>query len=451
MSKVTSNQVNKTVADLKSKMSDSDWESFINIARLQLGDDSPLDQFEWVIRNALRKDKQFELNKPYDLKNHGKGFKSGNIQLIRDTRDSKIFISSFHVNRQDGSNKLANITLYRYERKHNEESGNLEWEFDCKMLIDNPSARDYPVNKLFNYIKKQLSLDGHKLDSTYAKIIEGKSESELLLQQDILEKIKNLRDSDKLNDIISTIVENDSVVLSPKTYQQLLQTRYSGQKIYEYETDLEEFKKLVDDDESTETEMQKFLGSKSVDRSWFFGLDYIKSYPKFNPGLPCEYDFLIRRFNLVFDIVELKSPNAKIIEVFKTAEREKPDPRIDYGYGSIFGRALHQVIEYLQQYEQHFSLVEEQNPSVVDFDGAQFPRGIIVMSKRKLIDKIEDLHKLNRQFSSVEVLTYDDLYDRAMNIIRFLKKTKEQVKKENVEEDNSLQKADEEVILETSS
>lgn len=155
---------------------------------------------------------------------------------------------------------------------------------------------------------------------------------------------------------------------------------------------------------------------------------------------------------MVFDIVELKSPNAKIIEVFKTAEREKPDPRIDYGYGSIFGRALHQVIEYLQQYEQHFSLVEEQNPSVVDFDGAQFPRWIIVMSKRKLIDKIEDLHKLNRQFSSVEVLTYDDLYDRAMNIIKFLKKTKEQVKKENVDDDDDApQKADEEVILETSS
>jgi hypothetical protein len=426
MSRIVSDQVNMAVADLKSKMSDSDWESFVDIARQQLGDDSPLDQFEWVIRNALRKDKQFELNKPYDLKNHGKGFKSGNIQLIRDTRDSKIFISSFHVNRQDGSNKLANVTLYRYERKRNEESGNLEWEFDSKMLIDNPSVRDYPINKLFNYIKKQLSLDGHKLDSTYAKIIEGKSQSELLLQQDILEKIKNLSDSDKLNDIISAIVENDSVVLSPKTYQKLVQTRYSGQKISEYEIDLGAFKVLIDNDATTETDMQKFLGNKKADRSWFFGLDYIKSYPKFNPGLPCEYDFLIRRFNLVFDIVELKGPNAKIIEVFRISEREKPDPRIDHAYSLIFGRALHQVIDYMQQYEQHFSLIEKENPSVANFDGAQFPRGIIVMSKRKLVDNVEDLHKLNRQFSTVEILTYDDLYDRASNIIQFLKKTKEQ-------------------------
>lgn len=138
--------------------------------------------------------------------------------------------------------------------------------------------------------------------------------------------------------------------------------------------------------------------------------------------------FLIRRFNLVFDIVELKSPNAEVIELLKTAEREKPDPRKDYAYTSIFGRALHQVIEYLQQYEQHFSLIQQENPSVIDFRGGQFPRGMIIMSKRSLINNNEDLHKLNRQFSSVEVLTYDDLYDRAENIIKFIRNTvKEEV------------------------
>ncbi len=421
------NQTQQIVDQLKSKMTDSEWESFIDVARQQMGDDSPLDQFEWVILKALNGGKEFELDKPYDLEQRGKGFKSGKIQLIRDTRDSKIFISSFHVDRGNGTNKLANITLYKYERKRNDATNVMEWHFDFKLLIDNSSERNHPIIKLFNYLRKQLSLDGHKLGSYFAKVIEGKSETELLLQADILEKISHLEDSDKLNEIITAVADNNSVVISTENYQRLIQSRYSEQNISGYENDLLSFRALIDNDQTTETDMQMFLGDKGSDRSWIFGLDYVKTYPKFNPGLPCEYDFLIRRFNLIFDIVELKSPNAEIIELQKVVERKKPDPRKDYAYTSVFGRALHQVIDYLQQYEQYFNLVVQNNPTVIDFRGGQFPRGIIVMSKRKLINNNEDLHKLNRRFSSIEVLTYDDLYDRAENIIKFIKTTTKEV------------------------
>ena len=425
MDKTTKDNIKSKVSDLKSKMSDVEWQSVTDIIQKQWGEVSPLDQFEWSILSALRGNKEFQLNKPYDLVNKGKGFKSGNIQLIRDTRDSKIFISSFHVNRPDGSNKLANITLYRFERKHNETSGDLRWEFDCKVIIDNPSERDHPVNRVFDYLKKQLSLDGHKLDSVYAKVIEGKTESEMITQQDILEKIKSLDDPEKLNDIVTALVQNEKVLLSPETYHDLLLARYGGQTIANYEKDLAAFKELISNPKTTETDMQEFLGSKEKDRSWFFGLDYLKVYPKFNPGIACEYDFLIRRFNLVYDIVELKGPNAKIIDVVNTASRGKPDPRVDYGYSEIFGRALHQVITYLQQYEETYTYLTKENPTVLNFEGGQFPRGKIVMSKRELIDDIGDIHKLNRRFSNIEVLTYDDLYERANNIVTFLKKIKD--------------------------
>ena len=410
--------------ELKSKMTEAEWQEVTDVIHEQLGEMSTLDQHEWKILNALRDNKEFELNKPYDLVNKGKGFKSGNIQLIRDTRDSKLFISSFHVDRPDGSNKLANITLYRFERKHDDSTNKPKWEFDCKIVIDNSSDRDHPVNKTFSYLKKQLSLDGHKLDSTYAKVIESKTETELITQQDIIEKVKSLDDPEKLNDIISALVQNDSVVLSPETYHNLLLSRYGEQTIANYEEDLIIFKELIDSDTTTETDMQNFLGSKETDRSWFFGLDYMKTYPKFNPGIACEYDFLIQRFNLVYDIVELKGPNSKIIDVVNVAERSKPDPRIDYGFSELFGRALHQVITYLQQYEENYTYLSNENPTVLNFEGGQYPRGKIVMSKRSLISDIGDIHKLNRRFSNIEVLTYDDLYDRANNIITFLKKVK---------------------------
>jgi len=414
----------QAIDQLKGSMNDRDWKIVVDSVNASAIGIHGLDEHEWYILNALNQGKQFELDKPYDIEQKGKGFKTGKIQLIRDTRDSKIFATSFHIERPDGANKLANITIYKYERKRVEETGEMLWGLDAKVRIDNPSSLDYPLSKLFGYIKKQLSLDGHILSSKYAKVVEGKSESELLLQSDILDKIKDLNDEEKLNEILTAVADNKNIIISRENYHKLIQSRYSNSNIKEYELDLEKLRALIDDPNTTETDMQNFIGDKSTDRSWFFGLDYIKTYQKFNPGLPCEYDFLLQRFNLVFDIVELKGPNAMIIEVSKESARTKPDPRIDYAYSAIFGRALHQVIDYMHDYEQHYrSLIKLENPSVMNFEGGQYPRGIIVMSKRTLIHNNDDLHKLNKQFSSVNTLTYDDLYDRGKNIVDFIKKT----------------------------
>lgn len=428
------NQVQQVVDKMKSKMTDSEWESFVDIARQQLGEDSPLDQFEWVLRNALRKQKKFELNKAYDLKSHGKGFKSGNIQLIRDTRDSKIFVSSFHVNRPDGTNKLANITLYRFERKRNETSEKLEWEFDCKMIIDNPSSRDYPVTKLFAYVKKQLSLDGHKLDSGFAKIIESKSKNDLLLQTDILEKVNNLEDSEKLNEIIDAVSQNESVVISEENYRKLIESRFKSKTITDYEKDLAEFRSLLSGEKSSETDMQDFLDK----RVWFFGLNYFQSHrnskPKFTSTLGSQYDFLLEKFNQVYDIVELKGPNDQLFEVEKEGERKRSfDNRIDYKFSSQFSRALHQVMSYMDEFEENFDHIKSNQPSIKDF---MYPKGTIVLSKRELFPKdgknsIKYLHLINRQFGNIDILTYDDLADRAENIIQFMKKIQENTSKQD--------------------
>lgn len=422
---VSKPQVSKKAIDtLKGSMSDQDWKLVVDNLNSSVIGSHGLDEHEFFILNALNQGKQFELDKPYDLEQRGKGFKTGKIQLIKDTRDSKIFATSFHIERHDGTNKLANITIYKYERRKIEETGKMIWGLDAKIRIDNSSASDYPLSKLFNYMEKQFSLDGNVLISKYARVIEGRSETEIVLQSELLEKIKDLSDREKLNEILGAVVDNKNVLVSRENYQKLIQSRYNTSHVNSYKEDLVNLRILINNDKTTETDMQNFFGDKDVDRSWFFGLDYVKAYRKFNPGLPCEYDFLLQRFNLVFDIVELKGPNAYMIEISKESPRNKPDPRIDYAYSSIFGRALHQVIEYIHDYEQLYTtLIKQQNPTVMYFEGGQYPRGMIVMSKRSLIQHHDDIHKLNKQFSNVNVLTYDDLYDRGKNIVDFIIKT----------------------------
>lgn len=50
----------------------------------------------------------------------------------------------------------------------------------------------------------------------------------------------------------------------------------------------------------------------------------------------------------------------------------------------------------------------------------------MVLSKRALFPNIgknskKYLHLLNRQFANIDILTYDDLADRAENIINFMR------------------------------
>jgi len=378
-----------------------------------------LDQVEQTIEEDLNSKGGVEKSE-YDLRAIAKGFKNGKIEIIKDAPRTKIFVSSFHVNKQDNAtNKLTNITLYKYKEIQG------IWKLEKKIILDNPSKFNYPVKVLYDYLSKQLALDGHKLESEYAKVLEGKTASELEIYSNFVDKIKNINDKDKLNEIISAVTENKAVVIDYENYKRLLNTRYSPKLLVQYKKDLIQFRSLIDDKSTTETDMQNFLGKKGIDRSWFFGLDYVSTQQKFNPGFGCEFDFLIKRFNLVFDIAELKSPNDRIIEPVKEyKKRNQPDPRIDYGYTTVFGRALHQVIKYIEKYENHFELVKEQNSSLLGFEGVRYPRGIIIMSKRILLRDVQsDIHKLNRQFSNIEVLTYDDLYDRANKIISFLTKS----------------------------
>ncbi len=170
--------------------------------------------------------------------------------------------------------------------------------------------------------------------------------------------------------------------------------------------------------------MQKFLS----DRVWFFGLCYqqshLKSKPKFNSTLGTEYDFLLEGFNEVYDIAELKGPNDFLIEEHSEGERKNSfDKRIDYRYSVKFSRALHQVLDYINEFENFFERIKANQPSISNF---LYPKGIIVISKRALFpedgkNSKQYLHLLNRQFSNIEILTYDDLATRGRIIVDFIK------------------------------
>jgi len=360
----------------------------------------------------------------FDAKKVSGGFISSEVFLLHDGPLKKTLITAFHIPNKEGKIHHYDIHLARFRRKNKEN----RWTHE---FVDN--LRDSEVEKLKEFLSNQDLFLGKVPNKRFIKVLSSDSPTVLENLQDFLKLItKQNLDFSQLNEdgsskvaaLIKQILEGENVILEKKLYEQLKNSRLSLKSIKKYEDELKNFNSLIDKNETTETDMQNFL----ADKVWFFGLNYQQSHrrsrPKFNSTLGSEYDFLLEGFNNVYDIAELKGPNDPLFEEHNISERTSTfDNRIDYRFSTKFSRALHQVMDYLDEFEEFFERIKTNQPSIKNF---MYPSGLIVISKRNLFPKsgknsIKYLHLINRQFSNVEVLTYNDLATRAQIIVDFLK------------------------------
>ncbi len=332
------------------------------------------------------------------------GFANSGLKAIQDGPRAKIFVSALHIpDIKEGTSHHFKLDIVKFTRPNKD----TPWKRINFQTIDKKES----IDQLMTFLREQASLVGVKIE-------DNKQYQAIAVNNKLGVTIE------KVQAFVADALSGDKAVVEKEILKTLKQQRSSKEQIKQYENDLAEFKRLIAEPGTTETDMQNFLST----RFWFFGLDYIQSHlrskPKFSTGLGSEYDFLLEGFNQVYDIAELKGPNAKLIDEVKASDRKGAfDPRVDYKYSSDFGRALHQVISYLDEFEQNFGKIEESQPSIKRFN---YPSAVIVISKRSLFpeagkDSKKYLHLLNRQFANIDILTYDDLADRAENIIKFMK------------------------------
>ena len=287
------------------------------------------------------------------------GFASSGLKAIHDGPRAKIFVSALHVpNQSDGTSHHFKLDFAKFKRNNKESP----WVKVSLETIDEGTA----IDNLLDFIKQQSSLIGVKIEG-------GKQYQAIAMDN------KRRITIDEVQKFVTDALSGEKAVVEKEILKTLKQQRKSKEQIKRYEDDLVEFRRLVDSVETTETDMQNFLAK----RVWFFGLDYIQSHqrskPKFSSGLGSEYDFLLEGFNQVYDIAELKGPNAKLIDTVKSSERKGAfDPRIDHRYSNDFSRALHQVISYLDEFENNFGKIKEDQPSIQDF---MYPKALIILSK----------------------------------------------------------------------
>lgn len=356
------------------------------------------------------------------------GFLRSSLFFLHDGVFKKTIVTAFHIPDKQGKSHHFDIHFFRFSRKKKAD----KWR-----KITTKELRDEEVSKLCSFLDQHNKLIGKKIRKQYYRILSSDSPTtlqdvdfaiDLLLknQQINFEQLKP-DDISKILTLIQKIVLGENIIIEKSLYKQLLAARTSNKSLKNYRDDLTSFKDLIKKSSTSETNMQNFL----EERVWFFGLNYIQCYrrsrPKFNTSLGSEYDFLLEGFNQVYDIVELKGPNDPLFVEKKVGKRKRAmDDRIDYMFSAKFGRALHQILSYMHEFEERFEHVKENQPSLKNF---LYPSGTIVMSKGSLFpsqgkSSMKYLHLINRQFSNITVLNYDDLADRAQITIDFINSIK---------------------------
>ena len=163
-------------------------------------------------------------------------------------------------------------------------------------------------------------------------------------------------------------------------------------KVPELKRKIVEFKKLLENSDVNELKIHKFL----KDNTWMFGTEYTKIVKsEKNMTIKSRTDFLLKRFDGYFDILELKSPKCKLFTGYRNKKTISKDLK----------NAISQIMIYLADARTYYLSIKDQ--SGIDI---YFPKGIIVIGRRKKEDA--ELLKIHNEFlHNIEIWTYDDLLD----------------------------------------
>ncbi len=170
----------------------------------------------------------------------------------------------------------------------------------------------------------------------------------------------------------------------------------------EFKAKLEELRRIVEDPESIETDIQNFISSKKL--YWIFGLQYsdIKSKVSFPPkNKKYEFDFMLERDDGFLDLVELKGPNVNLFDK-KTSRR--------YKLNANLSEALGQVLVYLDECDR------------TDMTGLFKPTALIVIGTKNS-DNPRQRKLLMSHLARVNIMTYDDLIAHGERLLKHITET----------------------------
>lgn len=241
--------------------------------------------------------------------------------------------------------------------------------------------------RIWNNIKKIID------EELISDIRNGKPLSEKVVEKQVYEDIERLEE------------DNLRMGKTLQAYSQLIK-EYRKTRIPDYKNDLEQLEKLIISSKK-EKELQAFLAKKP----WLLGLEYENAKPqKIAPSN--RYDFYVEKYDGYADIIEIKKANEDIFT---------KDGKIT----SAFSNALQQTIDYIDDASYYGN--DKRLSKKMNFNFLK-PKGILIMGRNQNAEKLKNL---KYYFHNIEILTYDDIFERGKTILNQLQTTNKESKMKN--------------------
>ena len=338
---------------------------------------------------------------------------AGATKLLKNTDRTKVVVTSLHIPNQEGKIHHYDINLYRFSRT--KPSNPADW----RRQIDF-SLRKEEVQALYQFLTEQNELVGIKFDAKYASVVFSDNETIVL---DLIEKLGEIIDSsggqEMLDQLVSEIINHSHDVEG-----KVLTIGYTDDVIENRRAEIDSFEAIVNNPGSKEVgDIQAAL--KEI--PWIFGPEYTGyDFKKAGDEIP---DGRLKRIDGLSDILEVKLPGEEVLRVDANGRRFI-SPKC--------AEAIGQLTSYLEYYQSAYTTEhdDETEEEVLEDRHQKYykPKGILLIGRRYK-EKIEGtgqksdnhpkyMRRVMSYFHGIEILTYDDLIERARNTLAIIEESK---------------------------
>ena len=331
-------------------------------------------------------------------------------RLIKDTRNTKTVVTALHIfDRNTQTIHHYDIEVYRFT--NTTPSNPLTWE-----VQKNYALREDEVQQLRNFLNEMNELIGQPMPSNHAQVIYTDQTASV---DDTLANVASiLRDADgDSREVIGRLLDE---IVAARDDGALPSLVISPAQLQKKQQELDELEVLISQEGVREV---ADIQAKLKTMPWVFGPEYVSyDFRRAGEEIP---DGRLKRVDGLSDILEVKLPSEEVLRV---------DGRGRRYIAPKCSESLGQLVSYLEYYlsENQIERSDETGEEIQEDTLGKYyrPKGILLIGRRYKADMTANVigstsdalpKYMRRQmayFHGLEVLTYDDLLERARNGLR---------------------------------
>ena len=174
------------------------------------------------------------------------------------------------------------------------------------------------------------------------------------------------------------------------------------------------YEALIGNATSTETDTHEYI----IENPWLLGLDYVKARHEIQISRG-RVDFLLEKYDGSHDLMELKSPNHRII--ISSSEGVTASSPTQYRLSPELSNAIAQINRYLFLLDRDCSYLSGE----FGIKNAKHPKAYILIGKSSDCSpsELETLQQLNKSLHRIEVIPFDWLILKCDAMLSYLERT----------------------------